>query len=58
MAGPDAEEEGTRLAIGIVNGIREIPRLAGVHLMGLGQEAAVRRVVEGAGLLPRPVAAL
>jgi methylenetetrahydrofolate reductase (NADPH) len=56
-AGPDADDEGTRLATGIVNGIREIPGLAGVHRMGLGQEAAVRRVVEGAGLLPRPVAA-
>ncbi len=54
-AGPDAEKEGTRLAILIVNGLREIPGLAGVHLMGLGQESAVRRVVEGAGLLPRPV---
>jgi len=57
VAGPDADDEGTRLAIGIVNGIREIQGLAGVHLMGLGQEAAVRRVVEGAGLLPRPAAA-
>jgi 5,10-methylenetetrahydrofolate reductase len=56
-AGPDAEVEGTRLAIGIVTGIKEIPGIAGVHVMGLGQEAAVRRVVEGAGLLPRPVAA-
>jgi methylenetetrahydrofolate reductase (NADPH) len=56
-AGPDAEEEGTRLAIRIVNGLKEIRGLAGVHLMGLGQEAAVRRVVEGAGLLPRPIAA-
>jgi len=56
-AGPDAEKEGTRLAILIVNGLREISGLAGVHLMGLGQESAVRRVVEGAGLLPRPVAA-
>ncbi len=56
-AGPDAETEGTRLAILIVKGLREIPGLAGVHLMGLGQESAVRRVVEGAGLLPRPVAA-
>jgi methylenetetrahydrofolate reductase (NADPH) len=56
-AGPDAEEEeGSRLAIGIVNAIREISGLSGVHVMGLGQEAAVRRVVEGAGLLPRPVA--
>ena len=55
-AGPAAEEEGTRVAVGIVNGLKEIPGLAGVHLMGLGQETAVRRVVEGAGLLPRPVA--
>jgi methylenetetrahydrofolate reductase (NADPH) len=56
-AGPAAEEEGTGMAVAIVNGLKEIPGLAGVHLMGLGQEAAVRRVVEGAGLLPRPVAA-
>jgi len=55
-AGPAAEEEGTRVAVGIVNGLKEIPGLAGVHVMGLGQETAVRRVVEGAGLLPRPVA--
>jgi 5,10-methylenetetrahydrofolate reductase len=54
-AGPAAEEEGTRMAVTIVNGLKEIAGLAGVHLMGLGQEAAVRRVVEGAGLLPRPV---
>jgi methylenetetrahydrofolate reductase (NADPH) len=55
-AGPAAEDVGTHLAVGIVNALKAIQGLAGVHLMGLGQEAAVRRVVEGAGLLPRPVA--
>jgi hypothetical protein len=27
-----------------------------VHVMGMGHEDAVRRVIEGAGLLPRPTA--
>jgi hypothetical protein len=26
-----------------------------VHVMGLGREGAVRAVIEGAGLLPRPM---
>jgi 5,10-methylenetetrahydrofolate reductase len=54
-AGPLAEEEGTRVAVDIVSGLREIPGIAGVHLIGLGREAAVRRVVEAAGLFPRPM---
>jgi methylenetetrahydrofolate reductase (NADPH) len=55
-AGPEAEAEGTRVAVEIVNGLQRIPGIAGVHLMGLGREAAVRRVVEAAGLFPRPMA--
>ena len=31
-----------------------IPGSRGVHLMGMGHDDAVRRVVEGAGLFPRP----
>jgi hypothetical protein len=30
--------------------------ISGVHVMGLGREEAVRHVIEGAGLLPRPAA--
>jgi hypothetical protein len=30
--------------------------VAGVHVMGLGREHAVRRVIADAGLLPRPAA--
>ncbi len=54
-AGPAAEDEGVRQAVEIVAGIRAIPGISGVHLVGLGRDGTVRRVVEGAGLLPRPV---
>jgi methylenetetrahydrofolate reductase (NADH) len=53
-AGPDAAEEGVRLTVEVVKGLREIDGVAGVHVMGLGKEEAVRRVIEDAGLLPRP----
>lgn len=53
-AGPDAEAQGTRQAIDIVKRLREIPGLAGIHVMGMGHEEGVRGVIEGAGLLPRP----
>jgi 5,10-methylenetetrahydrofolate reductase len=53
-AGPDAADEGVRLTVEVVKGLREIEGIAGVHVMGLGKEEAVRRVIEDAGLLPRP----
>jgi methylenetetrahydrofolate reductase (NADPH) len=53
-AGPDAVDEGVRLTVEVVKGLREIDGIAGVHVMGLGKEEAVRRVIEDAGLLPRP----
>jgi methylenetetrahydrofolate reductase (NADPH) len=53
-AGDEAEEVGRALTIEVVRGIREIPGVRGVHLMGMGHDATVRAVVEGAGLFPRP----
>jgi methylenetetrahydrofolate reductase (NADPH) len=53
-AGPGAESEGVRLTIEIVQRLRGIAGVAGVHVMGLGREEPVRHVIEGAGLLPRP----
>lgn len=53
-AGADAETLGVAQCVDIVRRLGEIPGLAGVHVMGLGHERAVRRVIEGAGLLPRP----
>ena len=53
-AGPGAEAEGVRLTIEIVQRLRGVAGVAGVHVMGLGREEPVRHVIEGAGLLPRP----
>jgi methylenetetrahydrofolate reductase (NADPH) len=53
-AGDDAEQVGRALTIEVVHGIREIAGVSGVHLMGMGHDATVRAVVEGAGLFPRP----
>jgi len=54
-AGPEeAATEGVRLTIEIVERLRKVEGVAGVHVMGLGKEDSVRRVIDGAGLLPRP----
>ncbi len=53
-AGDDAEEVGMGYTIDVVQGIRGIDGVAGVHLMSMGRDDVVARVVEGAGLFPRP----
>jgi methylenetetrahydrofolate reductase (NADPH) len=53
-AGPDAEAVGVQMAIELVRSLRQIDGIAGVHLMALGRDEVTRRVVEGAGLFPRP----
>ncbi len=50
----DKREEGTRLACELIAQVREIPGVAGVHLMPALRESITPRVVEEAGLLPRP----
>ncbi|MDQ4004702.1 MAG: methylenetetrahydrofolate reductase [Actinomycetota bacterium] len=50
----DPAAEGVKLTVEILDAARRIDGIAGVHLMGLGRGDAVRRVVEDAGLLPRP----
>jgi len=57
QAGPDALEEGVRLTQEVVAGLRAIPGIAGIHVMGLGQIEPVRRVIAACGLLPRPATA-
>jgi methylenetetrahydrofolate reductase (NADPH) len=49
-------DEGVRLALEIVEQVRAIPGIRGLHLMSIRNEAAIVRVVEDAGLLPRPAA--
>jgi methylenetetrahydrofolate reductase (NADPH) len=49
------KKRGIELCIEQIREIRQIPGIAGVHIMAVEWEAAVQSVVEGAGLLPRPV---
>jgi methylenetetrahydrofolate reductase (NADPH) len=48
------KEEGIQVCIDIIKGVREIEGVAGVHIMAIEWEEAVKPIVEGAGLHPRP----
>ena len=48
-------EEGIKVCIDLINQVREIEGVAGVHIMAIEWEEAVKPIAEGAGLLPRPV---
>ncbi|MCZ7543258.1 MAG: methylenetetrahydrofolate reductase [Anaerolineae bacterium] len=48
-------EEGIKITIELIQQLRAIEGVAGVHIMAIEWEEAVRPIVEGAGLLPRPV---
>lgn len=48
-----ARAEGKRLCVEIIQQVREIPGVSGVHLMAYRQEELVAEIVEEAGLLPR-----
>ena len=50
----DPAAEGVAIAVEVIEGLRRIEGIAGVHVMGLGREHSVRQVIERAGLLPRP----
>ncbi|MCX5995154.1 MAG: methylenetetrahydrofolate reductase [Chloroflexi bacterium] len=47
-------KEGIKQCIDIINQIKEIKGVAGIHLMAIEWEEVVPEVVERAGLLPRP----
>ena len=46
-------QEGKRVCIKIIQQVKEIPGVRGVHLMAYRQEDLVAEIVEEAGLLPR-----
>ena len=48
-------EEGIKITIELIQELKQIEGVAGVHIMAIEWEEAVRPIVEGAGLLPRPV---
>jgi methylenetetrahydrofolate reductase (NADPH) len=48
-------EEGINICIDLIKQVREIKGVAGVHIMAIEWEEAVKPIAEGAGLLPRPI---
>ena len=51
----DAKEEGVKIPLEIIEQLKEIPGIHGIHIMAVGWESIVPKIVEQAGLLPRPV---
>ena len=47
--------EGIQICIELIQQVREIEGVSGAHVMAIEWEEAVESIVEGAGLLPRPV---
>jgi len=50
-----AKEEGARIVLEIIEQLKEISGVHGIHVMAVGWEDIVPEIVEKAGLLPRPV---
>jgi len=48
------QNEGIDICVEIIQQVREIPGVSGVHIMAIEWEEAVPTIVEKAGLLPRP----
>ncbi len=46
--------EGKRICVEIIQQVREIEGVAGIHVMAYRQEELVAEIIEDAGLLPRP----
>jgi methylenetetrahydrofolate reductase (NADPH) len=51
----DAKAEGVSIAVELIEQMREIEGVAGVHVMAVAWEAIVPEIVEKAGLYPRPI---
>ena len=54
VPGDQQRTEGIRLALDIVEEVRAIPGVSGLHLMTIRNEESIVEVIERAGLLPRP----
>jgi methylenetetrahydrofolate reductase (NADPH) len=56
MAGAkDAIEEGIKITMEIIQQVKEMPGVRGIHIMAVNWEEIVPRIVQEAGLMPRPV---
>ncbi len=52
-AGDGAAEEGVQIALEIIQAIKNIQGINGIHLMAVGWEEIVPRIVTESGLLPK-----
>jgi methylenetetrahydrofolate reductase (NADPH) len=50
-----AKEEGVKIILEIIEQLKEIPGVQGIHIMAVGWEDIVPQMVEKAGLMPRPI---
>ncbi|WP_457574639.1 acetyl-CoA decarbonylase/synthase complex subunit delta [Desulfolithobacter sp.] len=50
----DKQDEGIQICVDIINQVKEIEGVAGVHVMAIEWEEAVAEICKRAGLLPRP----
>ena len=51
----DVKEEGVKISLEIIDQLKEIDGIHGIHIMAVAWEDIVPVIVERAGLLPRPV---
>ena len=49
------QKEGVAIALELIDGLRKIEGVSGIHIMAIGWESIVPSLVEKAGFLPRPV---
>lgn len=54
QAASDPKEEGIKICLEIIEQVRAIEGVAGIHIMAIEWETAVPVIVERTGLLPRP----
>ena len=50
-----AKDEGVKIILEIIEQLKEIPGVHGIHIMAVGWEDIVPEMVERAGFMPRPV---
>jgi 5,10-methylenetetrahydrofolate reductase len=51
----DVKEEGIEIILDIIEEVKQIPGVHGIHVQAVGWEEIVPEIMEKAGLLPRPV---
>jgi 5,10-methylenetetrahydrofolate reductase len=52
---PKAKEEGLKIIMEIIEQLKEIPGVHGIHIMAVGWEDIVPEIVAKTGLMPRPI---